>query len=328
MSSNDKEMAGVSDTSVSKYINVVCSNCGTRGHILRECTKPITSFGIIAYKIVREPEYETLDKNDKLESIIQNNPNKLYRVPTDSQFPKFKLLLIQRKDTIGYTDFIRGKYPDKDDLGVYFSEMTVEEQERLLTSTFEDLWDSLWVNHGSKIYKNEYWISRKKFEACDVPELVKKFPAKFSFQEFGFPKGRKNLYEGDLECAMREFTEETGYTNQEYKFTGQKILEEFIGTDNIHYKHVYYVAEMNQDCRPAVFDTSNKYQLGEISNIGWFDYIEVISLIRPYDTEKKKIVRSFMRTLVGSKQFRESEGNKGTSFANFRKRLPIAYPQN
>ena len=154
-----------SDMNVSKYRNVVCSNCGTRGHILRECTKPITSFGIIAYKIVRDSEYECQDKNDELESIIQNNSNKLYRTPHHSpNFPKFKLLLIQRKDTIGYTDFIRGKYPDKDYLGVYFSEMTLEEQDRLLTSTFEELWDSLWVNHGSRIYKNEYWASKKKFE--------------------------------------------------------------------------------------------------------------------------------------------------------------------
>ena len=29
--------------------------------------------------------------------------------------------------------------------------------------------------------------------------------------EWGFPKGRRNFMEKDYECALREFSEETGY---------------------------------------------------------------------------------------------------------------------
>ena len=32
--------------------------------------------------------------------------------------------------------------------------------------------------------------------------------------EWGFPKGRRNLYEKDLNCALREFSEETGYSSK------------------------------------------------------------------------------------------------------------------
>ena len=31
-------------------------------------------------------------------------------------------------------------------------------------------------------------------------------------QEWGFPKGRRNFQEKDYDCAIREFTEETGYS--------------------------------------------------------------------------------------------------------------------
>ena len=55
-----------------------CNNCGKLGHVFHNCKKPITSSGIICVK---------KDKNE------------------------LKYLTICRKDTLGYVDFIRGKYP-------------------------------------------------------------------------------------------------------------------------------------------------------------------------------------------------------------------------
>ena len=41
--------------------------------------------------------------------------------------------------------------------------------------------------------------------------------------EWGFPKGRRNLKERDRECAVREFSEETGLTAEDY-IIQEKIL--------------------------------------------------------------------------------------------------------
>ena len=30
-----------------------CCNCGYEGHVYKECLEPITSYGVIAYKIIR-----------------------------------------------------------------------------------------------------------------------------------------------------------------------------------------------------------------------------------------------------------------------------------
>ena len=57
---------------------VYCNNCGKTGHIFQNCKKPIISSGIIAFRKV-------------------NN--------------QFQYLMICRKDTLGYVDFMRGKYP-------------------------------------------------------------------------------------------------------------------------------------------------------------------------------------------------------------------------
>jgi hypothetical protein len=55
-----------------------CNNCGKNGHAFHQCKYPITSIGIIPFK---------KDNND------------------------IKYLMIRRKDTLGYVDFMRGKYP-------------------------------------------------------------------------------------------------------------------------------------------------------------------------------------------------------------------------
>ena len=57
--------------------NNVCNNCGKQGHIFHQCKLPITSYGIILFR---------------------------------SSQKGIQYLMIRRKDSFGYIDFIRGKY--------------------------------------------------------------------------------------------------------------------------------------------------------------------------------------------------------------------------
>ena len=57
---------------------IYCNNCGKIGHLYHQCKLPITSIGIVVFRI---------NNNDK---------------------PEF--LMIRRKDSLGHIDFIRGKY--------------------------------------------------------------------------------------------------------------------------------------------------------------------------------------------------------------------------
>ena len=103
-----------------------CNNCGKLGHAFHQCKKPITSIGAIVYKRAKSTDIE-------------------------------KYLLICRKDTLGFVDFMRGKYPlyDKNYIQNIVDEMTNDEKQRLITGNFEQLWKQLWGDTIGIQYRGE-----------------------------------------------------------------------------------------------------------------------------------------------------------------------------
>lgn len=295
----------------SKYKNVYCVNCGEKGHVVKDCSGPITSFGIIAFKVTDNQKDEFYDTNDKLKYILNNISKQDTEDVEKKLYPNIKFLMIQRKDTMGFTDFVRGKYPDDPEktdtvLPIFINEMTKQEKHNLLTKSFDEIWNVLWVNHDSKCFKNEYEIAYKKYQRLNIPDLIAKSndinvqEFGFEFQEFGFPKGRRNMKETNIACAEREFLEETGYDKSCYDFIKNypTIHEEFMGTNGIEYRHIYYLVKMKDDIPPPKIDYKNKIQTGEVQNIGWLSYQECMKVIRPYDTAKKTVVKKVYDDIV------------------------------
>ena len=128
--------------------------------------------------------------------------------------------------------------------------------------------------------------------------------SKYLYEEWGFPKGRKQIYESTRECAEREFEEETGYkkynlNNRNYN-DNNIYIEEFLGTNNIKYKHVYYLINMNEDIYKPTVNKNNKIQYGEVKNVGWFTYNECIQLMRPYDVAKKEVLGKVYEYIINN----------------------------
>ncbi len=260
--------------------NIICANCGYKGHVFKECYEPVTSFGIICYRWV----YEKKD-----DFVLDNFLQKITTPTTD--YPIVKFLMIQRKDTMGFIDFMRGKYNNYQSILILFNEMTNEEKYRLQTCNFDELWDKLWINHNNKYYKNEYDKAKRKFNNVNIDMYISVSDKLYNFQEFGFPKGRRNIKESNLECAKREFFEETGYSFSQYTILNDTPFEEnFIGTNGIKYRHVYYLARLNNNSLQPKVDISNLNQIEEVQNIGFFSFSDCQNLIRPYDIAKKKIL--------------------------------------
>ena len=282
--------------------NIYCINCGMIGHYYKNCLEPITSYGLIDIKIDNLFE----DDKSKVENIHKINNINVVDIPGinyQDNIYKFryyrdniKFLLIRRKHTLGYIEFIRGHYKvDNIDGIIYlFKQMIKNEIENINKNTFDDLWKELW---GKEINNKdiEYKKSKSKFEKLrlgddDILSLefyITNIKPQWDFPEWGFPKGRRNNKENDLECAQREFIEETGIQNKDYNIidTINPLIENFIGTNGIKYRHIYYVCLSNKND----IDLSN-FQFDEIGDIGWYSYSDIIRLIRPYHTKRIKII--------------------------------------
>lgn len=254
----------------------VCNNCGKQGHLIHQCKLPVTSYGIILFR---------------------------------SSLNGLQFLMLRRKDSFGYIDFIRGKYSPYNigHIKNIIDEMSIDEKEKILSEPFDNLWKYLWGNISSLQYRNEEISSNKKFDLIKsgiffddnkitLKDIVEKSNTKWKETEWEFPKGRRNYQEKDLDCALREFEEETGISKSCINIIENVIPfeETFIGTNHKSYKHYYFLAYSKENiCE----DNLENYQKSEVSKLEWKSINECLESIRPYSLEKKQLITNINKVL-------------------------------
>ena len=121
--------------------------------------------------------------------------------------------------------------------------------------------------------------------------------------EWGFPKGRREVGESDYNCAIREFSEETGYPiSSLIKIRNIVPFEEiFTGSNYKSYKHKYYLMYMHWE--ESQLEASSFVSNNEISCIEWKTYEQCMEAIRFYNIEKKELLACIDRCINGMKLF-------------------------
>jgi 8-oxo-dGTP pyrophosphatase MutT (NUDIX family) len=225
----------------------------------------------------------------------------------------YQFLMIRRKDSFGYIDLIRGKYSPNniEQVQGIVNEMSELEKDKILHFEFRELWKMMWGDTANSQYKNEEIHSAKKFETIKngvvhpetgiivtLEDLVKQSTTGWKETEWEFPKGRRNNKEKDLECALREFEEETGIS-QNSVFIVENVLpfeETFIGTNYKSYKHKYFLAYIQEKD-----DLNNQpfvhFQPSEVSKMEWKTLEQCLESIRPYHLEKKQLIQNVYKVL-------------------------------
>jgi len=272
--------------------NVYCNNCGNEGHLYRHCRLPVLSFGVLC---------------------IEGE----------------KILMIQRKDSLSYIEFLRGKYDTHNVkyLVKLFNGCSLKERENIKNMDFDELWQSLWLTDDNSEQTDrmlrEYKNSKENFEKLkltNINELLDKCTTNYMTPEWEFPKGRRNPYETNLKCAIREFEEETNLTSEDYTLLDNvsPLEEEYVGSNGVRYKHIYYVAFYNvvkeldgvkghgcvkeldgvkgHGCVKELSINLEKYeQFSEIADIAWLTIDEGFDKIRKEQTTKKGILEQIKK---------------------------------
>ena len=185
-----------------------------------------------------------------------------------------------------------------------FNEMSNEEKDKIKVLSFDELWTYLWGEQIGIQYRGEEKISKEKFnllkegienkDSYNLDKIINESTSQWEETEWGFPKGRRNYQEKDLNCALREFEEETGYLRSNVKLL-QNIIpyeEIFTGSNMKSYKHRYFVGYIDSS-----ITTTYQYQETEVSDVKWMSMKECIKKIRPYNLEKISILNKVNKVL-------------------------------
>jgi 8-oxo-dGTP pyrophosphatase MutT (NUDIX family) len=285
-----------------------CNNCGKNNHEYKDCHDPITSYGIILVDFKDNiKEYKKYFNNQN--EINLNNINNGIKINSHSDIEIFSqisesivFLMIQRKHTLGYIEFIRGRYKIDNIDGIIhlFQQMTQNEINLISNNTFDNLWNYLWGNKTrNNSFQIEYEKAKEKFnilkneEDIGINFYTKNVTPIWKECEWGFPKGRRSKQETNLICAKREFEEETDYNSSDYKILDYilPLVEDFVGTNGVKYRHVYYIGINNKtNIQNIKININNQHQKNEIGNISFVSYNDSIKLIRPYHVAKKNVL--------------------------------------
>ena len=240
------------------------------------------------------------DNNDNTNDTNDtNDTNNMKEITTE------KIILVQRRHTIGFIEFIRGKY----DITNYeyiiklFNMMTFDEKRLFREYDNFDVIRTIIGLKRESIYKLEYDDAKKKFNELRnhidgnmIFKLLDKSYTRWTSPEWGIPKGRRNHKEYDIECAVREFVEETGIKYKHINvYRNVKPLEEiYKGINGVVYKHIYYLASIkeNDDARMNIEIIEKGGQINyEVCNVKLFNLHECHKIIRPYYISKLNVIK-------------------------------------
>ena len=256
---------------------LICNNCGKDGHMFYQCKLPIISCGIIVFRLNNDGSYE--------------------------------YLMNMRKNSYGFIDLIRGKYNVNDlkQIQNIVSQMSNAEKTNIFKQDFDLLWKEMWGDSTGYLPPNEYNNSLKKYNALNNTsfkindteysflEIIKKCKTDWASPEWEFPKGRRNsIKEKDLECALREFEEETGIEKGQLEIVENMISQDecFIGTNCKSYKNKYFLGTLKN---PYV--KLNNFQKSEVTKLEWLTYEKCLLSIRDNNLEKKSLIKNINNVL-------------------------------
>jgi len=243
---------------------IICKNCNKPYHTLKQCKYPITSYGIILFRFFQK---------------------------------EIQYLMIRRKNSFGYIDFIKGEYNENnlEYLQSLIDEMSHDEKNMIINTEIENfnlLWKKMW---DDKIKTNLFNSSKQKFSNLKkngiLQILIDNSKTNWYETEWEFPKGRKNYAEKEIECASREFQEETGINISRINIIENiyPFEEIFVGTNNKTYKNKYFLAYTNLN---HVENDLLNFRLSEVSKIEWKNLNDCIHSIRPYSSEKINLINN------------------------------------
>jgi hypothetical protein len=150
---------------------LLCTNCGVYGHYVKSCIAPITSYGCILLKLP--------DGFDQASELLKNEK---YVSGYETILKQTKFLMIQRRDSLGFIEIMRGKYRINDIkyIKYHIATMTKTEHEKIIS---QELRRELDLMEQDEEAKGGIQKAKEKIEFLDEKENVEK---KYQFDKYTY----------------------------------------------------------------------------------------------------------------------------------------------
>lgn len=208
-----------------------------------------------------------------------------------------EILMVKKRVTYHFLDFVLNKYDynDINSITKLLSNMNIDEKLILKYMDFKKIWFKAWLedieNPNIELmrlrkyhkFENKFKEMLAKIKAPKFIELLNITSHNDNMWEI--PKGKKlNRHEKTLNCAIREFSEETNYNINNVKIIDNKMISVKKNVKNILYIFNYYIGYSLQD-----FNITNIKKpidkIKEISDVKWLS----LNDIKLLNTNKKII---------------------------------------
>jgi 8-oxo-dGTP pyrophosphatase MutT (NUDIX family) len=181
--------------------------------------------------------------------------------------------MINRRYTYAFYMFVCGRYNDRndDEIIALLDRMTVDEKVDILSLNFQQLWYRIWLG---ACRSSIYLAARLKFNermVADGGARIKSLARRsrhYAARIWEIPKGRKKYAdEGEMDCAIREFYEETGIPRSAYHITPGTFRLSF-AEDGLAYEINYFIAITARDVVQRI-NAAALEQVSEICDMRW-----------------------------------------------------------
>ena len=211
-----------------------------------------------------------------------------------------EIILICKRYTYAFNDFVHGAYASSSDAEILalLGRMTIDEKYDILSLNFSQIWYRVWLSaHKRTAF---YFTAKNKYESAFVHDggaRIRRLAARSGHSDriWEIPKGRRHgRYEHPLQCALREFEEETGVSKKKYRLIPGATRVVSHVDENIKYTSTYYIGWARGDVGINI-DRGLIGGANEIFDTRWAD-IEAIRRLDP-SGRLARIVRPIFHTV-------------------------------
>lgn len=263
---------------------------------------------------------------------------------------QIEILLIKHRYSYHFLSFLMGYYKKNDNSYLLYllNNMTFAEKIDIISMQYSQMWYRVWLNNPEKffnltdVYKNTnfskhpiknrysnteihkiYYDKKSKFDSnflSDNGAHLRALVQQSSDAEilWEMPKGGKNKtqfgksykYETDVDCAIREFYEETSISNEKYQilYNINPIIDSFID-NKTKYTMIYYIAALRNpdDLFTPHIDFRNFDQITEVEQIKWVSLTEIkfFNLPKPMHDRLINLYTNIIRLFKKNNKFKK-----------------------